>query len=306
MPSSLYIPSFKRAFEATGRPRLMALERLVARARRLPDASSAGFLAPLFGLVPEVLAAAPFTRLADGGRPDEDWWLRADPVHLAPDRDRLVLMPERLLQVSMEEATGLAALFNQVYGGEGWELEFHKPSRGYLRSPTTLSVTTHDPEELAGAPVLEAMPEGRHAGGLKQLMNETQMLFHDHPVNKAREEDGRPIINSLWFWGGGALPPKSGQKPAQIVSDLLLVKGLARWAGVASQVPGMGGSVDVLMAFEGTDLPALERKCFGSLFSSLKSGEIPALDMYLGGLGVFRVDSAAARRFWRPGRRLSP
>ena len=306
MPSSLYIPSFRRSFEAAGRPRLMALERLVARAKRLPDVPPTAFLAPLFGLVPEVLAVAPFTRLADGGRPDEGWWLRADPVHLAPDRDQLVLMPERLLQVRTEEVAGLAALFNQIYGGEGWQLEFPHPSRGYLRSPTALSVRTHDPEGLAGAPVLDAMPEGRHAGGLKQLMNETQMLFHEHPVNKAREEEGRPPINSLWFWGGGALPPKSGQKPAQIVSDLLLVKGLARWAGVASQAPGMGGPANVLMAFEGTDLPALERKCFGSLFTSLKSGEIPVLDMYLGGLGVFRVDGPAARRFWRPGRRLAP
>jgi len=305
MPSSLYIPNFRRSFEAAGRPRLPALERLVARSVRLPDVEPKEFLAPLFGLMPAVLSEAPFTRLADGGRPDEAYWLRADPVHLAPDRDRLVLMPETLLQVKPGEASALAEAFNRMYGAEGWHLEFPHHARGYLRSPAPLDVVTQDPQGLAGGPVLNAMPEGRHAGGLKQLMNETQMLFHEHPVNRARDAAGHPLINSLWFWGGGVLPPNSGRKPAQIVTDLLMVKGLARWSGATLQPPALGSGVDVLMAFEGTDLPALERTCFRSLLSSLKRGHIEGLDMYLGGLGMFRLNGAAARRFWRFGARLS-
>ncbi|MGE5624823.1 MAG: hypothetical protein ACM3ZT_04670 [Bacillota bacterium] len=306
MPSSLYIPNFRRSYEAAGRPRLRALERLVARAERLPDAAALEFLAPLFGLLPEVLYEAPFTRLADGGRPDDEYWLRADPVHLAPDRDQLVLMPETLLQVTPAEAEALADAFNHVYGAEGWYLEFPHHARGYLRSPAPLDVVTRDPESLAGGPVLDAMPAGRHAGGLKTLMNEVQMLFHEHPVNRARDAAGHPLINSLWFWGGGVLPPKSGRKPAQIVTDLLLVKGLARWSGAALQPPTLGSAVDVLMAFEGTDLPVLEGTCFSSALTSLKRGEFETLDMYLGGLGVFCLGSAAARRFWRAGARLAP
>lgn len=304
MPSSVYIPDFRRGFEAAGRPRLPALERLVARATRLPDADPHEFLAHLFGLTPETLAVAPFTLLADGGRPEDAYWLRADPVHLAPDRDQLVLMPETMLQVTPKEAADLASAFNAAYGAEGWHLEFPHPKRGYLRSPAPLSVMTRDPADLAGGPVLDAMPQGRHAAGLKQLMNETQMLFHTQAVNQAREEAGRPTINSLWFWGGGELPPKSGRKPAQIVTDLPLVKGLARWSGATLQPPMPGASEDVLMAFAGTDLPQLERTCFASLLANLKTGKLPLLEMHLGGMGVFRVDTSGARRFWRWGRPL--
>jgi hypothetical protein len=38
---------------------------------------------------------------------------------------------------------------------------------------------------------------------LKRLLTEVQMLLHHHPVNLARQEQGLPVINSLWCWAGG-------------------------------------------------------------------------------------------------------
>lgn len=303
MPGSVFIPAFLRRFEAQGRPRLPALERLVARARRLPEVEPGDFLAPHFGL--SVIAEAPFTHLADGGVPDERYWLRADPVHLAPDRDQLVLMPGSILKATAEEAQALAAAFNGVYGSEGWYLEFPHPARGYLSCPAPLDAVTHDPAPITGGPVLEAMPAGPDAPRLKQLMNETQMLLHTHPVNQAREEAGRPLINSLWFWGGGALPARSGIAPSRIITDLPLLSGLSRWAGVEPASSGNLESPGMLLGFEGEDLIALERDYFTPLFSRLKSGALPALEVYLGGLGVFHADPAAARRFWKRGRPLA-
>jgi hypothetical protein len=302
MPASVFIPGFRQHFEAQGRPRLRALERLVARARRLPAAEPGDFLAARFGL--SAIAAAPFTRLADGGVPDGRYWLRADPVHLAPDRDQLVLMPGSLLRVGADEAQALATAFNRVYGAEGWQLEFPQPARGYLRCPTPLDAVTHDPAPLTGGPVLEAMPAGADASRLKQLMNETQMLFHTHPVNQLREEAGHPLINSLWFWGGGTLPARSSTVPSRIITDLLLLRGLGLWAGVETAALGKLGTTDTLLGFEGEDLQALERDCFAPLLSQLKAGSQSAVDLYLGGLGLFRADPAAARRFWKRGRPL--
>src|SRR2546430_884920 len=37
------------------------------------------------------------------------------------------------------------------------------------------------------------------------LMNEAQMLLHEHPVNAEREARGLPALNSIWFWGGGVI-----------------------------------------------------------------------------------------------------
>ena len=36
-----------------------------------------------------------------------------------------------------------------------------------------------------------------------RLHNEMQMFLHLHPVNRRREQQGRPLINGLWCWGQG-------------------------------------------------------------------------------------------------------
>jgi hypothetical protein len=35
------------------------------------------------------------------------------------------------------------------------------------------------------------------------MINEAQMLLHQHPRNEAREQEGRPAVNSIWVWGPG-------------------------------------------------------------------------------------------------------
>ena len=280
------------------------LERMLARATALPTRHTHSYVASLFGL--ESIAVAPFMRLADGGAADSAYWLRADPVHLAPDRDQLVLMPPSELGTSGEELQALAQAFDGVYGAEGWHLEFPHPQRGYLKAPKSLDVITHDPEPFVGGPVLAAMPEGADGRSLKQLMNETQMLFHTHPVNSAREGAGRPAINSLWFWGGGSLPAPTGERPARIVVGLPLLRGLAVWSGAPSADLGDAAQVQDgdLVGLEVGDLGMLEQNWFGPLFVKAKTGAIRHLDIHLEGLGDFTLSTGGARRFWRFSRGL--
>lgn len=306
MTLSIFIPDFERRYAAAGRPRLPALERMLARSRKLESRSSAEFLAPFFGLEPPQLAPAPFMHLADGGDMDEACWFRAGFVHLAPDRDQLVLMPESLLQVTQEETAALTAAFNVMYGAEGWKLEVGSRGRTYLRCPKLLDAATHEPEAIAGQPVLEYMPTGSDAVKLKQLMNEIQMLFHTHAVNAVREEAGQPLINSLWLWGGGVLPKSSAaQAPTKIMSDFPLLQGLALWAGIKADAPAMSAiASDCLVELATDDMTVLERDWFATLLAQLKSGRLQKLSLYLGGFGILEIDSAAARRFWRRARPL--
>ena len=304
MPATLLIPGFLRAHQAAGCPRLPVLERMLGRATSLPTRYTHPYLASLFGL--ESIAVAPFMRLADGGAPDAGYWLRADTVHLAPDRDQLVLMPPTMLETTDEEVQALAKAFVTTYGAEGWHLEFPRPGRGYLRAPKPLDVRTHDPQPFVGGPVLAAMPTGPDGQGLKQLMNETQMLFHTHPVNSAREDAGRPTINSLWFWGGGALPAVTGKAPKRVVGDLPLLRGLALWG--KTEIASFPDAVQVqdgdLIGLDADDLEALEQDWFGPLYAKVKSGAIRHLDIHLEGLGDFTLSSGGARRFWRFSRGL--
>ena len=304
MSLSLFIPDFSRRFRAAGAPRLPALERMRARAsdRRVVDPR--GFLAPLFGLDTAELAEAPFMRLADAGRADPGYWLCADPVHLAPDRDQLVLMTEPLLGVEAEEAAALAAAFNDLYSAEGRQLESGQAGRWYLRCPRPLSVITYDPDAVAGGSVLEFMPSGADAGQLKRLMNEVQMLFHTHAVNRLREEAGRPPINSLWLWGGGVLPEWRAVPPRQVWAATPLLRGLALWSGIQPEsLPESGTGLSGTGVFDltGQDPEELDYRWFAPLLSALQRGALDVLDVYLGGLGSFVLSRNAARRFWRRG-----
>jgi hypothetical protein len=301
---TLAIPSFLRDHQEQGRPRLPNLEKMLARAVRRETQHISGCLAPLFGLAAADIAVAPFTRLADGAAPDRWWWLRADPVNLAPDRDQLVLMPQSVLELAHAETQALAEAFNKVFGADGWHLEFPTALRGYLRCPQPLDAVTHDPSPFVGGAVFAAMPTGPDASRLKSFMSEVEMLLHTHAVNTAREEAGRPPINSLWFWGGGRLPEVTGTAPQEIVSDLPLVQGLARWAGKAPVLPSAARDVGAssLIALTSEDLGSLERDWFGPLLTAVKDGRLTHLDLHLGGLGDFVLDRPGAQRFWRRGR----
>jgi hypothetical protein len=304
MPTNLLIPGFLRAYRAAGRPRLPKLERMLARATRREPRHTHACLAALFGLGPAAIQPGPFMRLGGGGRRDDAYWLLADPVHLAPDRDQLVLMPSSVLEVQQEELQALADSFGGVYGAEGWHLEFPRAGQGYLRAPRILDVVTHDPEAFVGGPVLEAMPTGPDGTLLKQLMNETQMLFHTHPVNTLREETSRPAINSLWLWAGGRLPAVTGTAPRRILTDLPLLRGLAAWAEQPVVAPTAASQVatDDLVGLAAHDLDVLERDWFGPLFDVVKDGALDTLDIHLEGLGDFTLEPVGARRFWKRGR----
>ena len=56
-----------------------------------------------------------------------------------------------------------------------------------------------------GLNVENYLPRGRHARVWRRILNQVQMLWHDHPVNHARERAGRPPVNALW-WGGRLVP----------------------------------------------------------------------------------------------------
>lgn len=300
MALSIFIPDFRHGFEAAGRPRLPALERLVARGahKRLQPAE---FLAPLFGLDAARFAPAPFMYLGDTGLRDGEYRLCADFVHLAPDRDQLVLMPGALLDARREEWESLAAAFDALYGMEGWNLEVTPSGRAYLRAPRPLDLATWEPEAVAGSAVLDYMPTGADAPAIRQLLNESQMLFHTDPVNQAREEAGRPLINSLWPWGGGVLPGRPATRsPGKVLGESPLLRGLALWAGLKPEAAApQDVHEDTLLCLEAVDPAALEREWFAPLLARLKRGAVRELDLHLGGIGLYKVDSAAARRFWR-------
>ena len=71
------------------------------------------------------------------------------------------------------------------------------------------------------------MPGGDDRAKLARLLNEIQMTLHAAPVNEQRRRQGLLPINSLWFWGYGALPASIERRWSFVAGDENLAKGLA-------------------------------------------------------------------------------
>ncbi len=155
----------------------------------------------LFGLpIPKDadLPVAAITRLADGGEIGEaGWWLRADPVHLRPDLHGVLLADARVLALESAEVDALVVAFNQTFAEDGLCLEAPRPDRWYLRLPTDPGLRTHALAQVIGRDIHAWMPYGTAGRRWNGLLTEIQMLFHHHPVNRAREERHQPLINSV-------------------------------------------------------------------------------------------------------------
>lgn len=212
MPASLtlFVPALLRPFaqrQSAAIPAMPCLERLLARADRrdLPAADRYAALARIFNAdAPDRPPVAALSWSADNRAPaDGDYHLRADPVHLHPDRDRLLLFDAGQLDIQAPESEQLAQSLSGYFSDLGLQLTAPTPQRWYLRLPGPVALHTHPPDQVSGRDLLHYLPGGPDGPRWRALLNEVQMLLHDHPVNQRREERGAPPVNSLWFWGNG-------------------------------------------------------------------------------------------------------
>lgn len=230
-------------------PAVERLAGLLSKARRVRTGEAAagipGFaLESAGGAVP----AGPLGLLGAGGSPGDDFWFRADPIHLLADRDQLRLLGPETLDLDRDEAGQLVAAFNDYFHDDGLELVAPLPDTWFLRCSTPPRV---DPVPLHAArdvPLGSVQPRGEDASWWQARLNEMQMLLHGHAVNRERERQGRLLVNGIWPWGGGVLPRVSGQWDT-VLSDEPLVRGLGVAAGLAVE-PWSDEAEPVLQAAE--------------------------------------------------------
>src|SRR3546814_19166238 len=78
---------------------------------------------------------------------------------------------------------------------------------------------------------------GSEGSGGRVLIGEAQVVLHNQPRNAQRAEQGRPPVNSLWFWGGGVLPDAVRSPHAALHSGDEIALALADAAGIARPLP---------------------------------------------------------------------
>lgn len=279
-------------------PRLSNLERLLARADR--EVGAIGYAETamaLFGQPAEPgtdpptapLCLAQETQTTPGG-----WWMHADPVHLRPDQDRLILFDGDALDISAPEAADCTAAFNAHFSADGLELHAVRPDRWYLRLAAPPGVATSALPEVAGRNIDQFLPRGDRQSYWRQLMNEVQMLFHHLDVNQQRERRGVPAISGLWFSGAGRLPSRGATAICEIHGSDLLISALAGNANVLG---------DDQLYLELAPWHALLRADAGRWLSALQGLE-QTLAECMGSCPECRVYPCNGESYrWRPGMR---
>ena len=318
---------------------LPALELLLARGRRTDGepCNLEAWLGRAFGAAgpssaaPSVSAGA-LTALAHGLNPGTQQWLRADPVHLRADRDRLLLVPSQAFAMTAEEARALADALAPLLAGH-FTLHPLAPDQWCLRvedendfnSRNGIAVDAQPPIELAGVNIDPHLPPKPWL----PLLTEIQMALYEHPVNTAREKRGDPVINSLWLWGAGKLPQAARGPWQSVGAGNAVALGFARLAGMRHRAPGAGavewlgrapedgrhllalddlrgvhalGDLDALAR----RLQALEANWFAPLLAALKAGRIGMLTVNAPEAGAsFETVRGDLHRFWRRPRPLA-
>jgi len=296
-------------------PAMPALQTLLSKGRREPlptDLTSCLF--DLFHLQAEAGRDRPVAALGalgEGLDATGGWWLRADPVHMVADRDQLYLSACNALEVTRREADELVAELNRLYADDGWQFIAATPEHWYLRLPRPLAMRTVPTAVAMGRRVGEVLPQGEDALVWQRTMTEIQMLLHASPVNARRSEQGLLAVNSLWFWGGGELPAASASGWDRVVADDPLALGLARRYGLAAENPtsislaAVTGEGRVLWQANLESMERAEQELFAPLLAMLRAGELTELVIALPAIGLWQIDRAALRRWWRRRRPLS-
>lgn len=264
-----------------------------------------GQLCRVFDVVPERFAEAAVTRQMDVGDAGELVWLRADPAFVQPEMNGVRLMAVGELLLKPAEVEALLAPLKPLFGDAGFLLDAPVPQRWYLQMPKGTPVPTFAaPEQALGDDLSLHLPQGELGKRWRQLLNEAQILLHNNPVNEERAARGKKAVNSLWFWGAGALPEQVVSGVGTLISSDPMACGLARLAGIeitrieSDSLPdGLDDcAIDLRNA---RDLGALESAVFAPLLARVMAGQLAALTVDFGdGFGfVFRRPHRL--RFWR-------
>lgn len=164
-------------------------------------------------------------------------WACAEPVQLVPAIDHLRLAWPGRVDLDAGEAQEIATSLNDHLAGTGFAVIDQRGPGWLLRCPDGLEADCADPAEAAGRDLRDFLPRGRDATRLQSVLNEVQMLLHDHPVNVRRHAASRPPVNSLWIWGIGPSAPAEGAALEPLAADDPWLCGLWRVLGQQGVAP---------------------------------------------------------------------
>jgi len=261
------------------------------------DGDADAWLCRLFGVMQQ--ESAPFSAMGEGLDATQGYWLHADPVHLALMRDFFILhgTPHDL---DPQHAQQMVVTLNQHFSGNGMQWFSPHPERWYLRLDQPLPITSLSKTQAIGNKISKDMNSAQYA----TMLNEIQMLLHQHAANIEREEAGLLPLNSVWLCGGGSYVMPPLQPYAAVMADEPLAKGLAGMhcqpvPDSAEYLPQQDRCLVVLTVI---DEPRFEQNWATPLLRMLKNNKVQKLVLHLEqeqALVSFELQRQDLWKFWR-------
>jgi len=156
--------------------------------------------------------------------------------------------------IGNDEAHELVRALNETLGDDA--VSFH-PGISYrhickIRGHSeTLSATCTPAHDIPGAVVAQYLPQGEGSAYLRDLMDRSQSVLADHPVNARRRARKEPPATMIWlFWGSGRIPEMPAFREAfglraAMTSGVDLLVGLAKMADMrVLRISGVTGDIE--------------------------------------------------------------
>jgi len=256
-----------------------------------------------FNVIPAHCPVAAITRNLDAPGAEQQAWLRADPAFVQVDINGGRMLACGEMGLTMDECNALVAPLRTLFGDEGFPISAPTPSRWYLMLPRESKFPAFDPpEDVLGDDLEPHLPAGDIGRRWRRLLNESQVILHNHPLNAQRIAQGKPPVNSLWFWGGGVLPDFVRVQDRIFGNDILL-RGLADLAKAPvyalpdRYTPGLRAD-DALVDLRAVrDVGSLARDWVQPAFVAMRKVDALQLDFADG--AMFSIRRSQRWRLWR-------
>ncbi|WP_395008033.1 hypothetical protein [Undibacterium sp.] len=231
------------------------------------------------------------------------YWFSLSPIHIHIARDHMVMTDPRRLDITEQESHALFEAAKEICEELGKTLLYGDAKTWFLRADDWATLQTASLDAAAGHNMEIWIAKGEHEVAWRKLQNEIQMLWHIHPVNQQRDEQGRNTINSVWLHSGSAelqqwhcqfglnhfsgLNPASSKAEAKqsvLIDDLLepaLNSDWGNWLACVNQ---------------------LEQNWFAPALQALQSKQIKTLNLVLSdgqNLSELTCQAPQTWKFWR-------
>ena len=172
--------------------------------------------------------------------------------------------------IDTDEAHALIAALNEKLGSD--KMHFY-PGVRYRHickikgHDDTLLANCTPPHDIPDKPIAEFLPQGTGSDLLRDLMERSEAVLKEHPVNLERQARGDIPATMIWlFWGSGQIPEMPPFKQvyglgATMTSGVDLLRGLAQMVDMdVLDIPGVtdGPDNDCVAQADGA-LRALEK-----------------------------------------------